>query len=229
MSDRLAELDGLYDEIYACYRRSDPLLVRRQTVPEALDSRVILVGQAPGRDTQRLSGLPYCLPPPESPTLSRGGRVLDAFLSRFGYTIHPEGRGQYAYHTDLAHYFPGRKTHGTGDAKPVRAEVVRSRRWLETELRLIEPAVVIALGKEPATAFLGRYAGRSVNRLTDVAATPIQCRVPGRDVQLIAVHHPSGAFQHPSSRETYESAAGALCEILGSPELRAAELVRHGL
>jgi uracil-DNA glycosylase family 4 len=132
----------------------------------------------------------------------------------FDYTIVPGGRGQYAYHTDLAHYFPGRKQRGTGDVRPSLKEIERSRRWLETELRLIEPAVVIVLGKTPANVFLERYTGRAIKRLSNVAGIPFQCRVVGRDLPLIPVHHPSGAFQHPSARSGYARAAAHVRQIL---------------
>ena len=211
----LTEINALYDEIHAHYAPRDPELVRRHAVPQALHSRVVLLGQALGRDTQRLSGLPFCFPPPERPILSRGGKVLDGFLANFGYTIVPGGRGQYAYHTDLAHYFPGRHERGSGDVKPPAEELARNRRWLETEVRLIKPAIVIALGQQPTAVFLERYGGRRVKRLLDVAAVPFPCRVVGIEVQLIAVHHPSGAFQHPSSREIYKRAAAHVRRILG--------------
>lgn len=61
--DRLVALEALYDEIQAHYRSTDGELVRRRMIPDALNSRVVLIGQALAPDTQRLSGLPYCLPP----------------------------------------------------------------------------------------------------------------------------------------------------------------------
>jgi len=214
--DRLGELDALYDEVHAAYRRADPELVRRRTVPEVLRSRVLLLGQALGRDTQRLSGLPYCHPPPERPRLSRGGKVLDDFLAMFGYTILAGGSRQYAYHTDLVHFFPGRRVSGSGDLKPLAQEIARNRRWFEAEVRLLQPSIVIALGGLAASEFLEHYARRRINRLGDVAGIPSRSQVAGFALQFIAVHHPSGAFQHPSSRETYQQAAAHVQRILAS-------------
>lgn len=207
-------LETLYEEIYAQYRGSDPELVRRHLVRDALGSRVFLLGQALGRDTQRLSGFPYHHPPSEHPQLSRGGHELQRFVAKFGYRINLQGPGQYAYHTDLAHYFPGRKRRGTGDVLPTKAEVARNRGWFEIELRAIQPAIIITLGKQSTAALLGHYANRRIGRLTDIAGIPIDCNVVGQDVQLIAVHHPSRAFQHPSSRDAYECAAAHICRIL---------------
>jgi hypothetical protein len=55
-----------------------------------------------------------------------------------------------------------------------------------------------------------------MKRLIDVAGVPFPCSIVGVGVQLIAVHHPSGAFQHPSSRAAYERAAAHVRRILGS-------------
>jgi uracil-DNA glycosylase family 4 len=213
-SERLSALNALYDEIYAFYRSRDTDLVRRRVIPEALESRVLLLGQASGRDTQRLSGLPYCFPSANDPRLSRGGEVLDAFLARFGYTIRPGGPRQYAYHTDLVHYFPGRKGRGGGDLTPSAEEVARSRRWLEIEIRLVQPLLIVALGKHPAAVFLRRYGGIEIKRLRDVAARPLSCCVGELRLHLIAVHHPSGAFQHRQSSLVYEHAAAHAARIL---------------
>ncbi len=210
MRARVAELEILYDEIYSHFSTRDPQLVRRRVVPNVLASRVMLVGQALGRDTQRLSGLPYCFPHPDRPTLSRGGRTLERFLRTFGYTIDPSGDRQYAYHTDLTHYFPGRSTKGAGDIKPSAEEIARNWMWFEREIRLVRPLIVVALGQQAASSLLSRFAERSIKRLIDVVATPIHCIVYGHEVQLIAVHHPSGAFQHPASHEVYERAGKAI-------------------
>ena len=203
---RRAKLAVLYDEIYEHYSARDAKLVRRRLVLEALQSRVMLIGQALGRDTQRLSGIPYYPPPAETSTLSRGGRELDKFLAGFGYTIQLGGAGQYTYHTDLAHYFPERKAGGTGDRPPTAEEIALNWPWLEREIQLLQPVVVVTLGLEASRYFLQRYTGRRIQRLTDVAGTPESCHVLGRQVEMIAVHHPSGAFQHPTSKEVYRRA-----------------------
>lgn len=213
--ERSAALAELYGEIHQRYSPFDPELVERRIVRGMADSEVFLLGQALGRDTQRLSGLPYCLPPSDRPKLSRGGKELDRFLACFGYTIDPLERGRkYAYHTDLAHYFPGRRQHGSGDLPPLSEEIQRSREWLERELAIVAPRAVVLLGREPAAVFLDRYAGVSVKRLDDVLARPIECHVADQVVPAIAVHHPSGAFQHPSSRAAYGKACGELIALL---------------
>ena len=209
---RRAKLDALFREIYEHYSARDPKLVRRRLIPEALESRVMLIAQALGRDTQHLSGIPWNYPPAEHPTLSRSGRVLDKFLAGFGYTIRLGGGGQYAYSTDLAHYFPGRKSRGTGDVLPAGAEIALYRPWLEREIQLLEPVVVVTLGLPASRYFFQRYAGRRIKKLADIAGIPVSCRVLGRQVDMIAVHHPSRGQR--TSKETYRRAATHIRRIL---------------
>jgi uracil-DNA glycosylase len=107
-SSRLRSLEVLNDEIFHHYSRRDSKLVKRVVIPEVLDYKLMLVGQAPGGVTQRFSGIPY-VKPGRGRRLSPTGQKLNGFLLQFGYTIDPGDRGhQYAYVTDVAHYYPGR-------------------------------------------------------------------------------------------------------------------------
>lgn len=210
-------LAAIYQEIHANYRGRDPDLVPRMLIPRALTSRVVLLGQALAQKTQRLSGIPYCFPPSDNPRLSRGGHELDKFLATFGYTIDPSARDrQYAYHTDLAHYFPGKRGSGFGDIVPSNEDVAHDRAWFEAEVTILRPDVVIALGRHAADEFARRYQNRRVKRLADLEIEPSSAEVGGVRVNFIAVHHPSGAFQHPSSKDRYAQAISHVQELLAS-------------
>jgi uracil-DNA glycosylase family 4 len=119
------------------------------------------------------------------------------------------------------HHFPGRRSRGSGDLKPPDEEIARNRRWLEAEVRLLAPAIVIALGQQPAAVLLERYSGKRIRRLIDVAGVPLHCHIAGVDVQVIAVHHPSGAFQHSASGEAYKRAASHIRRVLRTAVARA--------
>jgi uracil-DNA glycosylase len=210
-----AELVALYEEIHAHYRDRDPDLVPRVLIVRALSSRIMLLGQALAEKTQRLSGIPYCLPPSKHPRLSRGGRELDSFLFTFGYTIDPAvDDRQYAYHTDLAHYFPGKTGAGFGDFLPSVSEMAHDRAWFEREVHILHPEVIVALGRKPAHEFARRYQGRPVPRLADLEIEPSLAEIGGSEVSFIAVHHPSGAFHHRSSKNRYARAAKYIKQIL---------------
>jgi uracil-DNA glycosylase family 4 len=97
---------------------------------------------------------------------------------------------------------------------PTKTEITRNREWFEIEVSLIQPVVIITLGKESTAALLEHYANRHIKQLGEVVGTPIDCNVAGREVQVVAVHHSSGAFQHPISREMYKRAAAHIRRIL---------------
>jgi uracil-DNA glycosylase family 4 len=212
---RLRELERLYREIHAVHMSLDSDLVCRRVVPAALESELLLIGQALAKDTQRRSGLPYCFPG-EPPRLSRGGQVLDAFLARIGYTIDPsEHARQYAYHTDLVPLFPGRQVSGEGDLVPGQAEVERSALWLEREVALVDPRAVLALGKEPALSILRRYGGVRAQSLGQVVGRRFEIRIGSNPIPAYAVYHPSGAWQFPKQAPAaYDYVAGEIRSLL---------------
>ncbi len=188
-------LRALYNEIHRWASQHDPDQVPRRVVPEALDSEIVLIGSALARDTQRLSGLPYTHP---DGRLSRGGRVLDDFLSRFGHSIDPSTNRRYAYSTDLLPRFPGRESSGMGNVEPSSSEIAECAHWLEAELQITAPKVVLLLGVIAARGFLGRSAGVTVGRLEDVAGQRHDCFIAGREMAVFPVYQPSWAWQRPA-------------------------------
>jgi uracil-DNA glycosylase family 4 len=150
----------LYREIHECDRcltdprcemQPDEERVRRRVVTRAATSRLFIVGQALGPNTQRRSGMPYMFPNEE---LSPTGRVLDQFVRRLGFTIDPSSTLPYAYSSDIVQRYPGRAAGGGGDRRPTSREVANCSEWLDTELRIVRPRVVLLLGKPAARYFL---------------------------------------------------------------------------
>jgi hypothetical protein len=41
-----------------------------------------------------------------------------------------------AYHTDIAHYYPGKRDGGSGDLEPSADEIAHGKDWLERELAM---------------------------------------------------------------------------------------------
>ncbi len=211
----LTELERIYSAEYEAAHAIDPEVVRRKVRADALRSEVFLVGQALGRDTQRLSGLPYVFPGGPPYRLSKGGAVLDRWLEQIGYTIRPhEPRRRYAYHADLHAGFPG-KAPTSGDVVPSAEQIEAGAGWLRREIELVRSKAIIALGKEPALDFLRRYANITRRRLGEVVGQRWKARVGERDVLLFAAFHPSGAFQftQPSER-AWEYVTRELADVL---------------
>jgi DNA polymerase len=104
-------------------------------------ARVMLVGEQPG-DQEDRAGAPFVGP---------AGRVLDDALADAGI----ERRD--AYVTNTVKHFkwkPGRgkrRLHQKPNAEEIRA----CRPWLDAELRVVKPEVVVCLGATAAKALLG--------------------------------------------------------------------------
>jgi uracil-DNA glycosylase family protein len=117
-------------------------------------ARLMLVGEQPG-DREDLEGEPFVGP---------AGRVLDQGLERAGIT-----RAD-AYVTNVVKHFRykqrgKRRIHQT----PERVHVAACRPWLDAELSLVKPEVLVCLGATAAQALLGSSVriGRDRGRLME--------------------------------------------------------------
>jgi len=104
------------------------------------DARVILVGEQPG-DQEDLKGRPFVGP---------AGQLLDWALEKAGID-----RTQ-AYVTNVVKHFKWvprgkRRIH----SKPASVEIRACRPWLDAELALLKPDVLVCLGATAAQALLG--------------------------------------------------------------------------
>jgi DNA polymerase len=102
---------------------------------------VMLVGEQPG-DAEDVAGHPFVGP---------AGRLLDRALEEAG-----SDRTQ-VYVTNVVKHFKWeprgkRRIH----AKPNSAEIAACRPWLDTEIALVKPRVLVCLGATAAQALLGR-------------------------------------------------------------------------
>src|SRR4051812_5644320 len=106
--------------------------------------RMMLIGQAPGPVTDR-KGYHFAGP---------AGRFLDLWLQRAGF---PEGYfREHVYLSSLTRCFPGKSPSGNGDRAPSPAEMTLCRPFLEREIELLQPRVVLLVGKMAIDAFLGK-------------------------------------------------------------------------
>jgi DNA polymerase len=114
-----------------------------QTVFGAGDphARVMLVGEQPG-DAEDKKGLPFVGP---------AGRLLDRALETAGVDR------EHLYVTNAVKHFKWqlrgkRRLHKT----PAQREIDACHQWLEREIELVKPHVIVALGATAARAVIGR-------------------------------------------------------------------------
>jgi uracil-DNA glycosylase len=135
----------------------------------------MLVGQAPGK-TEVVDRRPFA---------GRAGRTLFRCFADAGITEDVARRRIYI--AAVTRCYPGPSPSGRGDRVPTPAEMARCASWLDSELRLIAPRVLIPVGRLAIERFLGprpldEQVGR-VHTLRDVPGRPIAIPLP----------HPSGA------------------------------------
>jgi uracil-DNA glycosylase len=108
------------------------------------EPRIMLIGQAPGQVTDR-KGYHFAGP---------AGRFLDNWFDRAGFSAGYFRR--HVYLTSLTRCFPGKSPSGNGDRPPSNAEVALCSRFLDREFELLQPKLVLLVGKMAIDAFLGR-------------------------------------------------------------------------
>ncbi|HEU4630300.1 MAG TPA: uracil-DNA glycosylase family protein [Gemmatimonadaceae bacterium] len=137
--------------------------------------RVMLVGQAPGR-TEVRDGRPF---------LGAAGRTLFRWLAQAG--VDEATVRERIYIAAVTRCYPGPSPSGRGDRVPSPAERSACAGWLEAELRLIRPALLIPVGRLAIDALVGpRPLAEVVGRAHDVT------HASGSSV-AVPLPHPSGA------------------------------------
>jgi len=170
---RPSEITALHARIVACRACETAGFVpaaRPLRHPWAEGQRTMIVGQAPGAQTEA-KRFHFAGP---------GGVLLGRWMARAGYD--PEHWREQCYITSLTRCFPGKAPRGRGDRKPSPAELSLCRPFLEDELRLVRPVIVLAVGGMAIEHLLGRG---SLDRLVGTLA-----EVDGRYV--LPLPHPSG-------------------------------------
>ena len=153
-----------------------------------IGARMMIIGQAPGI-TEKEAGRPF--------NAGSGSRL---FKWLAGAGIDEDWFRQTQYITAVTKCYPGRHNSGSGDRLPSREEQRLCRPYLDEEIRLINPELIMPVGRLAIGVFFG-----SEQKLTDIIGTEKQ--VDGHWV--VPLPHPSGAsrwHQLQSNRALIEQA-----------------------
>ena len=137
-------------------------------------SPVLLIGQAPGA-REGPAGKPFAW---------TAGKTLFRWLGGIGLPEEPFR--QRVYMAAVCRCFPGKNPKG-GDRVPDPTEIANCARWLDEEIRLLRPRLLIPVGKLAISRFL------PLARLDSVIGQTHRVRAAGHEADLIALPHPSGA------------------------------------
>src|SRR5215211_5051345 len=144
----------------------------------ARSAEVLFVGEQPG-DQEDKSGRPFVGP---------AGKLLDQALEDAGID-----RAQ-VYVTNVVKHFKWqargkRRIH----QKPNWSEIAACRPWLEAELAVVNPRVLVCLGATAAQALLGRQF-----RVTQQRGEPVESDLAEH---VLATVHPSSILRDPETRD----------------------------
>jgi uracil-DNA glycosylase len=138
-------------------------------------SKVMLVGQAPGV-REPVLGKPFAW---------TAGRTLFAWFEEFCDLSEVEVRSE-IYFAAVCRCFPG-KTASGGDRVPAPDEIRNCLTWMNDEIEVLQPRLIIPVGKLAISQFI------AFEKLDEVVGQSFRLRRNRRAFDLIPLPHPSGA------------------------------------
>lgn len=156
-------------------------------------STVMLIGQAPGFKEIEV----------HRPFAWTAGTTLFKWFTRI--QIEEDHFRNNVYMSAICRCFPGKhaiekdasgnllqaRRLKTGDRVPSKTEILQCKPWLDREIELLQPALIIPVGKLAINRFL------SVNKLSDIIGQVHSIDYQGHNCDLIPLPHPSGASTWP--------------------------------
>lgn len=137
-------------------------------------SDILLIGQAPG-DREGELGRPFAW---------TAGKTLFKWFDSIG--VDETNFRQQVYMSAVCRCFPGKNPKG-GDRVPDKVEIASCARWINREIELLQPKLVIPVGKLAISQYL------TFNKLVDVVGQQFSVDIDGQSVDMIPLPHPSGA------------------------------------
>jgi DNA polymerase len=158
--------------------RCDLYVSRTQVVPGAgsADAALLFVGEAPGASEDR-EGVPF---------VGASGRLLDAMLGAAGIARRE------VFVANVVRCRP------PGNRAPRSRELRACAGWLAEQIRLLEPRLVVTLGRFALQHFVPD------GRITRLQGTVHEVDYAGRPVRLLPLLHPSAVLRNPDLRAPYE-------------------------
>nr|WP_224270321.1 uracil-DNA glycosylase [Haloprofundus salinisoli] len=188
MGDERARMEGLCVE--ECTRCSALVDSRSRIVngngPE--DADILFVGEAPGAQEDD-QGEPF---------VGRSGSVLDDALRDVGLA-----RADVRI-TNCVRCRPPE------NRDPSKEELANCRDYLDTEIKRVDPSLVVTLGKVPTEHLLDRSAS-----VTKEAGTIEEVRFGDRPYRVLISVHPAATLYDRSQEETFERVITRAADIAG--------------
>ena len=144
--NRIEQLTTLQQSIHACRlcEQHGYIPTAHPIVSGRAYDRIMIIGQAPGHLSVARN----------KPFSGPGGRILQSWLEAAGF---PAGYlHDHTYLSSLTRCDPGKNLRGSGDRKPSPPELALCRPYLDAELSIVQPKVVLLVGTMAIEAFFGK-------------------------------------------------------------------------
>jgi uracil-DNA glycosylase family 4 len=140
------------------------------------NARVMVIGEAPGEDEDR-QGLPF---------VGVSGKLLDRMLGSVGLD-----RATNTYITNIVFWRP------PGNRKPTAEEIVLCMPFVQRQIELLDPAVLLLVGGPAASTILANSQG-----ITKLRGKWFEYESPGlsRPVPTMATFHPAYLLRSPNQK-----------------------------
>jgi uracil-DNA glycosylase len=195
---RLEVLHAELDTCTAC-----PNMIRPVVHGPPVDSRILLIGQAPG-PREGSFGRPFAW--------TAGKTLFRWFEESMG--VDEATFRERVYIAAVARCFPG-KAKGGGDRRPDNDEIGRCQTFLTREVDILRPELILPVGAMAIEQVLGHK-----GPLSDLVGTVRRATYHGHEVDVIALPHPSGASTWHRMEPGKTLLAKALQQVKAHPATR---------
>lgn len=159
-------------ELKECERCEN--MIRPVITGKPVQASIMTVGQAPGIHEGKV-GKPFGW---------TAGKTLFKWFASIG--VEEEQFRQNVYMAAVCRCFPGKNQKGSGDRVPDKNEIQNCNYWLEQEYQLLQPKLIIPIGKLAIAQYL------DAKKLVDVVGQQFILDRPGIQADIIPLPHPSG-------------------------------------
>ena len=170
----MSSLTELYQQIAQCYE-CDIAKVRTNVVPgEGADNAdIMFIGEAPGYHEDQL-GRPF---------VGQAGQFLDKLLESI------------ALKRDQVYIANVIKCRPTGNRDPLPTEISNCRHWLDKQILIIAPRIVVTLGRYSMARY---FPGKTISKIHGIAQKK-------DGIVYFPMYHPAAALHQQSLRQTIEA------------------------
>ena len=153
------------------------------------DARIMFIGEGPGyHEDQR--GIPFC---------GAAGKVLDELLALISLERKEVFIGNVTKHRP------------PGNRDPLPQEIEACRPWLDKQIEIIQPEIIVTLGRFSMAKFLPNA------KISRVHGQPRSIEFRGRKMMIMPMYHPAAGLRRGEILEDLKTDFLKLGELLKSP------------